>query len=211
MTAATRKRSTRKNRGARDGLTFEEFVDLIPDGQKADLIDGVIYMASPDNTEAADLNGWLGLLIYGFVEAQDLGKVYQSRVAYRIGPNRGPEPDLGFVPKEQEHTRRYGYIDGPPALAIEIVSPDSVERDYVDKRQIYEEAGVQEYWIVDPNANRVTFLVLHKGKFRKVSPVKHIFRSTVLPGLWIDVRWLLSDKRPRAIDVLQNLLKVCRP
>lgn len=191
----------------RDDTTFEEFLDLIPDGQKADLIDGVIYMASPDNTEAADLQSWLAAVLELFVEVRDLGEIYVSRVAYKIGPTRGPEPDIGFVPKAMEHRRRRGFIDGPPALAIEIVSPDSVDRDYVRKRSLYEAAGVAEYWIIDPDDGRATFLRLRDGRFVEVSPVDHIFHSEVLPGFSLDVRWLRLSSRPRAYDVLRRLLE----
>src|SRR5205809_39351 len=129
--------------------TFEDFLELVPDGQKADLLDGVIYMASPDNTDAGGLTSWLGSILKAFVDHYDLGQLYFSRIAYRIGPKRGPEPDLGYVSKRREATRKRGYIDGPPDLAVEIVSPDSVQRDYLQKRAIYEEAGVREYWIID--------------------------------------------------------------
>jgi Uma2 family endonuclease len=189
-------------------ITFEEFLDLSPDGEKADLLDGVIYVASPDNTVAADLNGWLYSLIYTYVEVLDLGKVYVSRVAFRIGPKRGPEPDIGFVPKELESTRMRGYVDGPPSLAVEIVSPDSVSRDYIQKRAIYEEAGVREYWIIDPDEKRATFLRLREGHFKTVTPAHHIFRSQVLPGFFLDVRWLWSRRRPRAYDVVRQLLEM---
>jgi Uma2 family endonuclease len=193
---------------ARKGdIPFDAFLDLVADGQKADLLDGVIYVASPDNTDASDLLSWLAFIFIGFVEQKALGKIYLNRVTYRIGPNRGPEPDLGFVPRELEALRRRGYIDGPPALALEIVSPDSVERDYVLKRAIYEQAGVREYWILDPDDNRATFLFLRKGRYKKVAPVKHIIRSQVIPGLWFDVRWLLSDERPRPFDFLSQLLR----
>jgi Uma2 family endonuclease len=146
--------------------TFEEFLDLVEDGQKADLIDGAIYMASPDNTDAGDLTSWLHVIIGGFVGFHDLGKTYLLRVAYRIGSKRGPEPDIGVVLKTMESQRRRGFIDGPPALAIEIVSPDSVGRDYVQKRALYEAAGVQEYWIIDPDEERATFLRMRDGKVR---------------------------------------------
>jgi Uma2 family endonuclease len=187
-----------------DDTTFEEFLDLIEDGQKADLIDGVIYMASPDNTDAADLQAWLSHILGLFVEVHDLGKIYLSRVAYKIGPKRGPEPDIGFVPKAMEHRRRRGFIDGPPALAIEIVSPDSVDRDYVQKRAIYEAAGVAEYWIIDPDDERATFLRLLNGRFTEVSLEDHLFHSEVLPGFWLDARWF-GAFRPRAYDVLRQL------
>jgi Uma2 family endonuclease len=187
--------------------TFEEFFELVEDGQKADLLDGVIYMASPDNTDAGDLTVWLTIVLGGFVDVKELGKIFVSRFAYRIGSKHGPEPDIGFVPKALLVRRRRGYIDGPPALAIEIVSPDSVQRDYIQKRAIYEQAGVREYWILDPDEGRATFLVLRKKRYKKVSPIKNIIQSEVVPGFHLDVRWLLSASRPSAYDVLRKLLE----
>jgi Uma2 family endonuclease len=193
-----------------DDITFEEFLDLIPDGEKADLLDGVIYMASPDNTDAADLNSWLGAIILSFVDLKELGKVYFSRVAYRIGPKRGPEPDIGFVPKALEKTRRRGYIDGPPALAIEIVSPDSVNRDYIHKRKIYEEAGVREYWIIDPIEKSGFFLGLVRGVFRELPVTDNVFCSRVVPGFSLDLRWLWRPQPPRVAKAMAEIKKRAR-
>ena len=67
-------------RWQREGdYTFEDFCALVPDGTKADLLDGVIYVASPDNTDASDLQTWLSSLLHLFVEAKDLGRIYVSR------------------------------------------------------------------------------------------------------------------------------------
>src|SRR5438105_2940708 len=79
--------------------TFEEFCFLVKDGQKADLIDGVIYMASPDNTDANDLFVWFITLLHLFAELRDLGKVFGSRVAFRLDDTNSPEPDIAFVKK----------------------------------------------------------------------------------------------------------------
>jgi Uma2 family endonuclease len=146
-------------------------------------------------------------VIRTFVDTKDLGSVYVSRVAYRIGPKRGTEPDLGFVAKAREATRQRGYIDGPPDLAIEIVSPDSVQHDYLQKRAIYEQAGIGEYWILDPDERRATFLVLGRTKFKEQKPVRSIFRSRAVPGLWLDVRWLWADPLPKVLDVVHRLLE----
>ena len=191
----------------KDDCTFEEFLEIIKDGQKADLLDGVIYMASPDNTDANDLTAWLSTILRAFADARGLGKIYILRVAYRIGKKHGPEPDIGFVPKRLERRRRRGYIDGPPTLAIEVVSPDSVARDYLQKRALYEKAGVGEYWILDPDEQRATFLVLRNKRYVEVAPVDHVIKSTVLPGLVLDVRWLTGRTRPGPYQVLQKLLE----
>jgi Uma2 family endonuclease len=187
----------------RGDITFDEFVEIVPDGQKADLLDGVIYMASPDNTDAAGVNSWLGSLIHDFVEKKDLGSVYFSRVAYRLGRKWAPEPDIGFVPKEWEPTRRRGFIDGPPALAVEIVSPDSVGRDYIQKRAAYQKSGVPEYWIIDPDEKKATFLVLRASRYEALKPVNHILTSKALSGFRLDERWLWKTPRPRVHDVLR--------
>jgi len=186
--------------------TFEEFLECISDGEKADLLDGAIYLASPDNTEAADLLTWLTVILGGFVAARDLGEIYTSRVAYRISQKRGPGPDIGFVPKELLHSRKRGFIDGPPMLAIEIVSPDSVARDYIQKRAIYEQAGVREYCILDPDEHRETFLALREGCYEEISPSDNLFKSEVLPGLVLDVRWFADQSRPEPYHILRNLL-----
>ena len=129
--------------------TFDDFCHLVRDGQKADLIDEGIYIASPESTGANDLFVWLLSLLKFFVQRQKSGKVFGSRVAFRLDTQNSPEPDIAFMRKERLDLVHRGYVDGPPDLAVEIVSPESVDRDYDTKRRQYEEAGVPEYWIVD--------------------------------------------------------------
>src|SRR5262249_40771867 len=151
--------------------TFEDFCALVKDGQKADLIEGVIYMASPDNTDANLLFMWLGGLLDLFVEELDLGKVMGSRVACRLNDKDGPEPDILFVLKKHQHRILRGHIRGSPDAAWEIVSPESIDRDYVKKWKQYERARVPEYWIIDELEQKVTLLRLTKrGKYRDVAP-----------------------------------------
>ncbi|HWG44658.1 MAG TPA: Uma2 family endonuclease [Gemmataceae bacterium] len=187
--------------------TFEDFCALIPDGQKADLIDGVIYMASPDNTDANDLFGWLLVLMYGYAEAKKLGQVFGSRVAFRLKERNGPEPDLAFVLAEHGDRIQRGYVEGPPDLAVEIVSPESVERDYEEKRQQYQSAGVPEYWIIDEEEKTILLLRLNaRGRYREVRPRRGIFHSEILPGFHLDPQWLWKEPRPYALVIAQQLL-----
>src|SRR5262249_30797691 len=103
-----------------DLYSFSDFCDLIPDGQKADLIQGVISVASPDNTDANALFCGLLALFFDFVEFRDLGKVYGSRVAFRLDGTNGPEPDIAFVRKARLHLVKRGFVKGRPDVAIEI-------------------------------------------------------------------------------------------
>jgi Uma2 family endonuclease len=187
--------------------TFEDFCALIREDQKADLIDGVIYMASPDNTDANEVFMWLGGLMNLFVEEFQLGQVYGSRVAFRLDDTNGPEPDIAFVIKKKLNRVMRGFVKGGPDLAVEIVSPDSIERDYDKKRKKYEEAGVREYWIVDEIEETVTLLRLGAdGKYREIKPKKGEYHSDVLKGFWLRPEWLFHLPRPKMLHALREIL-----
>ncbi len=188
--------------------TFEDFCLLIKDGQKGDLIDGVIYMASPDNTAANRLTVWLGGLIDLFVEELELGEVFGSRVAFRLADGHGPEPDIAFVRTDRLHIVKRGYVEGAPDLAIEIVSPESIERDYVEKREQYRQAGIAEYWIVDEMQQRVTLLKRSaSGAYREAKPRKGVLHSQALPGFWLRPEWLWQQPRPKKTMILAEILQ----
>ena len=118
-----------RKRGRAGSYTFEDFCEIIRGDQKADLIDGVIYMASPENTDANDLFGWLFLVMRGYARRTKQGRVFGSRVALRLSAEDGPEPDIAFVRTEHLDRVKRGHVAGAADLAVEIVSPDSVERD----------------------------------------------------------------------------------
>jgi Uma2 family endonuclease len=188
-------------------VTFKEFCVVVKEDQKADLIDGVIYMASPENTDANELFVWLLHILGGFVEARDLGKVYGSRVAFRLDDENSPEPDIAFVRKDRLHLVQRGYVDGPPDLAIEIVSPESIDRDYETKKMKYQEAGVHEYWIIDDATEKVLLWRLNREKeYRAVRPRGGAYHSQVLTDFWFRPEWLWQQPRPKKADVLQMIL-----
>jgi Uma2 family endonuclease len=188
--------------------TFNDFCALVPDGEKADLIDGVIYMASPDNLEAARIFTWVFRLLCEFVEARDLGEVYALRVAFRLDDGSAPEPDIGFLSKRNLRRAYRNYVEGPPDLVIEIVSPESAERDYVSKRQLYEKHGVREYWILDEGLNKVVLLRLDAtGHYREVQVRKGILRSRVISGFWLKEEWLWQQPRPPVLSTAKKILR----
>src|SRR5947209_18660093 len=117
--------------------TFEDLWSLVPGDQKADLIDGVLYLTPPESPASIALFVWLLGLLDGFVEWEELGSVFASRVAFRLDKRNGPEPDIAYVAKARRRVLRRTFVNGPPDLAVEIVEPESVERDYVRKRALY--------------------------------------------------------------------------
>src|SRR5262249_34709243 len=86
-----------------DLFTVEDFFLRVPDGQKADLIDGVIYIASPDTLHSDQLGGFVRILAQGFVEIKKLGKVVGSRFTFELSEIRAPEPDVAFIAQARFH------------------------------------------------------------------------------------------------------------
>jgi Uma2 family endonuclease len=188
-------------------FTYDDFCALVHDDQKADLIDGVIYMASPENREANDLFVWLLTVMQLYARRKKLGKIHGSRFACRLDDVNSPEPDILFVAAANVKRIKYGGVEGPPDLAVEIVSPESVERDYDKKRRQYQRFKIPEYWIIDERERKVTLLRLDaRGKYREVAPRKGIFHSQALEGFWLDPNWLWQDPFPDELETLQKLL-----
>jgi Uma2 family endonuclease len=194
---------------ATDLVTVGEFFRLIPDGQKADLLNGVIYMASPDSIRSNRLTKFMTILMDGYNLGKQLGgEVFLNRVAYRLTKYSAPEPDVGYVGPGRVHLIQPTFVRGGPDAAVEIVARESRRRDYVLKKRAYQKAGVYEYWIIDPIKNQAQFFRLRDGVYELVSLEDgHIFRSQALPGFWLDVNWLLADPLPDPYKCLQQILQ----
>jgi Uma2 family endonuclease len=199
--------TTRLRKRRRTGpYTFEEFCAIVRDDQKADLIDGVIYMASPENPGANQLFLWLASIMNIYARKKKLGRIYGSRVAFRLDEEHGPEPDIAFVRTEHLDRVKSGHVAGAADLAIEIVSPESVERDYVRKRELYQEFGIPEYWIIDEEEQSVTLLRLKGGKYRQVRPKNGELHSKTLVGFWLRPEWLWQQPFPDEFDTIMEIL-----
>lgn len=141
-------------------LSYEDFLHRYT-GCHAEWVDGEVIELVGASTKHADLSGWLAAILRYLTEETDSGRViaapYQMRLAVRPS---GREPDLLFVSRDHLHLLRDTYLDGPADVVIEIVSPDSQERDWQDKFREYETAGIREYWVADPDAPQAAFFRL---------------------------------------------------
>lgn len=188
-------------------ITVDQFVGLVPDGQKADLLDGMIYVASPDSPEAAGLNTFLTAVLECYVAEFELGKIYGPRSAFKLSNTYAPEPDVAFARRERLGRWERAFFDGAPDLAIEIVSTDSLKRDPGIKRDVYERSGVLEYWMVHLLDARSTFLRLDGKTYRDVTPPPgSLFHSEAVEGFWLDPEWLFAEDRPKPLACLEKIL-----
>ena len=116
-------------------------------------------------------------------------------------PRRVLAPDLAVILAGNPYRVVGGYFKGVPDIVVEVLSTDRT-RDLVRKRQLYAEAGVLEYWIVDPSNDTVTLLELHDGEYaeRAVLTVSYTLTTPLLPGLAIPLAQVFRHRQRPADD-----------
>lgn len=173
-------------------MTSEEFFRYAPDGQTAELIDGVMIIHSPPLVIHERLQGFLLTLLRTFVEENDLGEILGSRTPVELEIDQTFEPDILFIAKERLDIVETKGVFGAPDLAIEILSAGTASYDRGPKFRAYERAGVRELWLIDPYGPAGTeFYQLEGTRFAPVMPDSDgILRSVAMPGFWINVAWL---------------------
>lgn len=136
--------------------TLEDIYNL-PDGQRAELIDGAIYFITPPSRRHQEILFSLSRKIADYIDSQKgTCKIYLAPFAVFLNEDQKNyvEPDISIICDKNKLSDKG--CAGAPDWIIEIVSPSSQRMDYMIKLFKYRTAGVREYWIVDPAKNRIT-------------------------------------------------------
>jgi Uma2 family endonuclease len=192
-------------------MTYEEFLAWADEDTLAEWVaisgtdEGEVVMTSPASNRHQDISGFLESVARSFVEVHNLGIVRSAPFQMKL-EHSGREPDLLFVAAEHLDHLKDNYLDGPADLVVEIVSPESVERDRGTKFYEYARGGVPEYWLIDPQAQWVEFYQLEGTHYRLTFDGREgRYESLILPGFWLRVEWLWQAPLPQTLDVLREL------
>lgn len=189
-----------------EGIGFEEFLVRF-DGIHAEWDDGRVSMMSPASDDHQNIRDFLIAVIRLHSEFHQTGWVRSSPFLMRL-PNKpaGREPDLLYLASEHDQRIRPTFLDGPADLVVEIISPESDERDRGTKFVEYEAAGVREYWLIDPLRHEAMFYQLDAhARYRPGQITDGIYHSIVLAGFWLRVEWLWQRPLPKVLSVLKEL------
>ncbi len=185
-------------------ISYEKFITQTSDGAWVEWIKGKILTLTLTN-DHSDMIGFLLPLLRTFVETYHLGKVFSPPFQMKTGPELpGRAPDVFFVTQANLDKLKKFYFNGPADLVIEVISTESRSRDRGEKFYEYEEGGVREYWLIDPQRKQAEFYQREDSGFYRAIPTADIYHSQVLPGLWISVDWLWQEPLPKLLSVLKE-------
>src|SRR5215207_2809249 len=182
-----------------DRLTREEFhrrYEARPDIRKAELVLGVVYVASPTRfNQHSDPHSLAGTWARVFAAKTPGLRVGEEATVYLDADNEvQPDVLLFWDPPRGEGARRRedDYIEGPPLLVVEVAN-SSASYDLYEKKEAYRRAGVPEYIVWAVRDRRITWLHLRGGEYAALEPnADDIIESLVLPGLRLDVEAMLA-------------------
>ena len=167
----------------KEELYTTDFIYSLPDGERAELIDGQIYYMSTPSRIHQEILSFLHLEIGSYIRSKKgLCKVYPAPFAVFLNKNNKTyvEPDISVICDKSKLDDK-GCV-GAPDWVIEIVSPSSKRMDYYVKLLKYPTAGVREYWIVDPLKQIIT---VHN--FEMETMEEYTFTDTVKAGIYEDL------------------------
>lgn len=184
--------------------TFHERYEQMPAGFRAELIAGVVYVASPTTPKHGKAHNLLNVWI-GTYHASTPGTEAFDGTTVLLAKDSEPEPDgLLTIVGGGTHEDDEGYLVGQPEFTAEIAS-STASYDLHSKRRDYEKHGVQEYLIAVVRQKRIVWLVRENDRYVELAPGDDgIYRSRVMPGLWLDPQAFLANDYARVLDVLQN-------
>jgi len=173
-------------------------------------VGGVVVKMSPVSFQHDEITGYLRELFRAYFAIQSGGGVVKSdlfvmRLKLKDKVTRR-QPDLQIILQERFNKLKDMFTDGAADICIEVVSATSSATDYGDKFTEYEQAGVNEYWILDPLRKSATFHRLSDAKlYQQQTIVDEIYQTSLLPGLKLHVPTLWQTALPDIIQTVQPM------
>lgn len=169
--------------------TINDIYEL-PDGERAELINGRIYYMAPPSRIHQKLSYHLARIIGDYIISKGGScEVYPAPFAVFLNADEKTyvEPDISVICDPRKLTDRG--CEGAPDFIIEVVSPSSRKMDYSTKNALYSDAGVREYWIVDPAKERTTIYRYEED----AAPMIIAFDQTIQVGIYKNLSVTIAE------------------
>jgi len=177
--------------------TYEDWLQLPDDGSRYEVIDGELYMAPPPAIAHQSSSNRLATGMTVHSDRTDAGRVFNAPIGVRLPNQPVPfEPDIVFISNARKEIIGDKYIEGVPDLLVEILSPSNWPYDRQTKFEVYRDAGVPEYWIVDYRKKTIEVFVLDGGEYvlqKGILGMGEMAESEAMTGFQIAVSEVFRD------------------
>jgi Uma2 family endonuclease len=178
----------------KESYTFADCLTW-PENERIELIDGEAVMMSPPSTVHQKISGELFRQLANFLEGKKC-EVFSAPFGVRLFEKDGDspenvdtmvEPDISVI-CDRDKLDRHG-CKGAPDLIVEILSPSTQRRDRLIKLELYQRAGVREYWLVSPEEQTVQVLLFTNGLLlpRELYKKGDVAKVNVLEGCFLEL------------------------
>jgi Uma2 family endonuclease len=177
-------------------MTYEDLLRLTDEEGNhgvRELIDGELIVAPSPVPNHQRIVKRLLVAIDRYLEDHPIGEVLVAPLDIVLADEQVLQPDVLYISRERSSRITDRNISGSPDLAIEVLSEFSRRRDEIRKRALYEEYGVIEYWIVDPEAESVKVFQRRQGRFHG-SLAGQTLTTPLLPGFSLDLPGLFAAR-----------------
>lgn len=178
--------------------TYEDYCRLPEDGLIYEVIEGELYMSPAPRPKHQKCRINLASALNNYGQETGVGEAYDAPIDVILPGQTSPvQPDVIFIAKKRLRIIKEERIEGAPDLVVEVLSPWNWTTDRGKKAQIYAQAGVREYWIVDPEARIIEVFTLKRGIYELVGKYKtsDTVSSKLLPGFKVKVKEVCPAKR----------------
>jgi len=186
--------------------TADEFLDWLEPGIHADLIDGEKARHSPVNLRHARSLNFLDHLLRNYLERRRLGELHREVVAVRLSSRNVFLPDLAFFTNAQVAGLRPTHAPFAPTLVVEALSPNTADHDVGPKFAAYEEHGVGEYWVLDPETLAHRFYRREGELLVEFARDAETVAAHTIAGFWVRRAWLNPEALPEVGGCLEEML-----
>lgn len=174
--------------------TYDELLAALPETNvPIELWDGEFVMSPSPSFFHQELIDRFHDALKAWVRPRALGKTCQAPMDMVLTQRQVTQPDVLFVSADRIQIIQ-DRVRGAADLVLEVISPGSRQKDRIEKRDLYEQHGVREYWMIDPDAQTVEVLFLEAGEYRLAGRWHpgETARSRLLDGFTVPVSELLA-------------------
>ncbi len=185
-------------------LTFDDLRAMPDDGWRHEIIDGDLIASPAPNP----LHQLLVYVLYGLIDRhefeRELGIVLGAPIDVKFSDFHAFQPDICLVAADCSGIVPDGFVLGAPDLVVEVLSPSTARQDRRTKRVVFEQFGVREYWVLDPESERLLVHRLVDGRYQTALDDQGAVRSAAIDGFILDVPGLFTTVRKR-LNVGRNI------